>query len=302
MKAKMRLSLRQISAIIVLPLVMVACGPTGENIQGDQSITLGTEVVQDNKFLYDGTMSTVLVRQFKLAPDGSLEHAPMCSGTVIRKDLILTAAHCLVYPLAEAEMYVEFPFTTTEIKGVKVAKVHFHENYDPIKKTSDLMILKLEIEVPKDYLPMKMGKISNGYIPFGNLSLFGFGRSKSPNFAALNDEAEEPKLRTIRINLSARKDSFLVFDQRSGGACPGDSGGPAVLKDGYQPILVGVASSVEPNLTEAQKQESNGPRYNGDLKKYLKDHPGIELCKGFSNYIDVSLYEEWINDGIKQLQ
>lgn len=300
MKAKMRLSLRQISAIIVLPLVMVACGRTEKNVQGDQSITLGTEVVQDNKFLYDGTMSTVLLRQFKFLDDGSVLQKN-CSGTVITKNLVLTAAHCLVYPLDEADLYVEFPFTKDESNGIKVTKALFHEAYEPQKKLNDLMLVKLDREIPKDYLPMKIGKIQ-GYVPFGNLSLFGFGRSKSPNYADENDPGEDPKLRTVRVNLLARKDGFLRFDQRNGGSCMGDSGGPAVLKDGYQPLLVGVSSNVEANLTEAQNRELNGPRYNNDLVKYLKDNPRIEICKGFSNYVDLSLYEEWINDGIKELQ
>lgn len=308
MTAKFRLSLRHISAIIVLPLIMVACGqPNSENIQGDQAITLGKEIVFDNKFLYDGTMSTVFISQFFEFKDENglpLRGQYNCSGTIIAKNIILTAAHCLMRPFPGSDIIVEFPFTQQSVKHLPVVDLVRHEKYDEQMKANDLMLLKLESNVPSDYVPMKIGRLA-GYVPRGNLSLFGFGKSKSPNLSwTAEQNFEEAKLRTVVVELFARENGFLKFDQRrNGGSCKGDSGGPAVMKDGYTPVLVGVSSNIMPNLTDAQNREISNPRtYNGNVEAYLRANPSIELCRGYAFYVDLELYQDWIKDGLDKLR
>lgn len=307
MRPQFRQTLRQLRALIVIPFLLVACGPVEKTLQSDGAITKGEVVTDVNKSRYMGVMSVVLLRQFRQFSnqDGqTVMWQDLCSGTIIAKNIILTAAHCLVSPLDQADMFVEFPLTQEEVKLVKVVEALPHASYDDNFKTNDLMLLKLETEIPKDYLPMKFGSYHNGYVPRGNLSLFGFGRSKSPNFGVnAVDDVEEPTLRNVVVELSAREESFLKFDQRfSGGACKGDSGGPAVLKDGFTPVVVGVSSNLVPFLTNSQWQEVNDRnRYNGDLLRYLQDHPGIELCKGTAAYVDLGIYMRWIDDGVRKL-
>lgn len=308
MTPEFRRTLRHLGALIVVPAILVACGPVVEKSrQSDGAITLGNLIQNDNKSLYNGSMSTVLLRQFRPATEtygDTVILQDLCSGTMIKKDIVLTAAHCLVRPLDQADMFVEFPFTQEEVKLVKVKEALPHENYDDVMKTDDLLLLKLETEMPKDYREMKYASYPNGYVPRGNLSLYGYGRTKSPNFnAAVTDDLEEPLLRTVVVQVERREQNTLVFDQRhSGGSCKGDSGGPAVLKDGFTPVVVGVSSTVSPALTDEQNREiGNRSTYNGDTLRYLQDHPWIELCKGSSRYMDLGSYLRWIDDGVRKL-
>jgi len=160
-----------------------------------------------------------------------------CSGAVIARDLVITAAHC-VQPSASYAVTIQDGGTS---RVVQVSRIMLHPLYDPRqfetrKPSPDLAILKLSEPFPTRYQAAKLAVDAVLPNPGTTYVLAGFG------FAVDGDERTLGKLRSvilpavgttggIMVRLSAGKGS-------SRGACTGDSGGPA-FRDGVLTAVIG---------------------------------------------------------------
>ena len=187
-----------------------------------------------------------------------------CTGTIISKNSILTAAHCLLDTTRNIQIFVgpEVPHSDGEI-----GRVHFYKiktfrvspkwrSVDDLPETDqgDLAVVKIfgefrelptadshfdELDVHgvsafpvfnRDKSLLKDGAI---------LSVFGFG------YIDIQKRLRATWLQKIflPIHNAAFGNFEFSIDQKNGmGVCHGDSGGPAFLKKGIRSILVGVAS------------------------------------------------------------
>lgn len=154
----------------------------------------------------------------------------VCSATLVRQDVLLTAAHCII---KGKKHYAVFNKGRMRIEARKYA---LHPNYQPFKRgtkdfTLDLALVKLSKPAPLTYQPIAMV----GGARVGNtLTLAGWGKTDYKTKAALN------ALRQVDVLVAAAitpHHLILRMDNKTlRGGCGGDSGGPAL----YNGAIVGV--------------------------------------------------------------
>lgn len=186
-----------------------------------------------------------------------------CTGTLITKTIVLTAAHC-VKDVAEEflnislnaltkRMRVGFGLKTVKnennplVTFVKVKQLIVHPDYvtNMVENAQnvpmpDLAILLLESEAPSDFVPAEMGfdpqLIQQGLA----LTLAGYGYTSGTELT-LPGQLMKVDVTVSEPHLTSAQFAYSVVDGKS--ACMGDSGGPAYIttKEGNL-ILVGVTS------------------------------------------------------------
>lgn len=157
-----------------------------------------------------------------------------CTGVVITRSTILTAAHCVN---ERTEYVVYFRTQSGEPVLLSPKKIITHPDYvpDAIKKrvrSIDLALINLNEPLPTAFEPIQL---SNEYLSVGQTAIVGgYGltneksRSSNGQFFATPVKVIEPYGRSkILIWLRGEKLTNSPFNR---GGCHGDSGGP-IFKD-----------------------------------------------------------------------
>lgn len=230
----------------MLALLAVLCtrSALAFGLAEDRSIIGGQIVGGPNHWIIGGELvpviDPVLTSTVAVTAGGSI-----CTGSLIDKDIIVTAGHCVS---ESSEMNVVFT-RDLEATGVTalVAGVIRHPYYNPFvsKDNADIAVLKIEEPLPKGYAPAAMlpttTKLKNGQTTL----LAGFGISN----AFTHVGAGILRKVAVKIQDNAYSRSEVALDQTLGkGACHGDSGGPAfVLAKNGKLQLWGVTSRGGPD-------------------------------------------------------
>ena len=192
-----------------------------------------------------------------------------CTGAAIARDLVLTAAHC-VLPGAAYKL-VEFD-AARQPKLLDVRAVTRHPSFNlqtllGHRATADVALLKLAAPLPQDIVPATLGNPARAPAPGDRYSITGFG------VAVRGDGKSSGVLRTATLAATGKPGNLQIrlVDPATGGAkaglgaCTGDSGAP--VYDGS--ALVGVVSwSTGPNMAAG--------------------------CGGITGVTPLTLYRAWI--------
>jgi secreted trypsin-like serine protease len=203
-----------------------------------------------------------------------------CTGTAIARDLVLTAAHC-VLPGAI--------YKFVDVAGGKlvasqdVAKVVAHPQFDlksftANRATADLALLKFAQPLPDTIIPAALVGPRPRVAVGEAFVVLGYG------VAVRGDTKTGGTLRRADLvatgvpgNLQLRLVDAATRGERPGiGACTGDSGGPVFQESNGQRLLLGVISW------------STGPRLA----------PG---CGGLTGITPIELYPGWIVETARKL-
>jgi hypothetical protein len=206
-----------------------------------------------------------------------------CSGSVLAKDLILTAAHCLTTDERGAGETLP-PSSVVVIDDVgnriQAKQLLVHPNYfegakntqDPfLQQGYDLGLVSLQTSLVQS-VPVVLGDEVDHALAsqsFQPLSIAGFGPRSGQTGVQLEDAVRtgsvwiDPALQvhsfedgrggvkrvlqTIALNSGHAR--ILEFTKRSGnaGICRGDSGGPVYFEQGGRIHVIGVMSTVDPS-------------------------------------------------------
>ena len=235
---------KKVYVSVFITSLLASCGTEIEHTS-DVKIVGGEEVLETQND--PRRFSTVaLTSEDRIAKGKSY-----CTGTIIDKKAIITAAHCLYDGDKKLEdsslMRVSFGIKVgvAEAQYRKVKAVHQHSNFDitrPLfRKQDDVAVLILSEDIPSGYKPVSIVDKNLNTPIFQAMRLSGFG----VNFS--RKENTTGVLRQVDSMITEYNSFTYVFqtgDQFHGkGACPGDSGGPAFVVRDEQYYVMGVLST-----------------------------------------------------------
>ena len=201
-----------------------------------------------------------------------------CTGTMIARDLLLTAAHC-VQPGADYKL-VEFDDKRQPaLRDVARVAIHPQFNMQTFlghRATADVALVKLA--APLSISPAVMMSDVPKVVPGDRLTVAGYGVTERGNGktggtlrAATLAATGKPGNLQIRLVDPAGNGATAGL-----GACTGDSGGPVFQDHNGQLLIVGVISwSTGPNNSDG--------------------------CGGLTGVTPLSLYRGWIVETARKL-
>lgn len=173
----------------------------------------------------------------------------LCTGSIIGKDLILTAAHCVDGKPSRMEIVFKSNVKKahkTDRRPVKgyIQHPNWRESRDAGSGAAginrgDLAVLKFTDGLPKGFAPLSLASRDLSLSIGQSVGMLGFGVTSGTT------EGGAGILRKTNTKiLDFVSETEVLTDGRATSVCFGDSGGPAFVKEKDKWVQWGVASSV----------------------------------------------------------
>lgn len=174
----------------------------------------------------------------------SEEH--FCTGTLISKNLVLTAAHCTdIDPRSMKIGFAnEVPKAGVRVPSRQVVSGRVHPNWpklteETIRNWGDVAVLRFEGNVPEGYVPARVLSQKEAVQNGRSAVLAGFGDTNKMPLTS----AQRLMRADVVVSDAHFSETEVLFEQFEGrGACHGDSGGPAFLPLAGRHVVFGVTS------------------------------------------------------------
>ena len=204
-----------------------------------------------------------------------------CTGSIVHPRVVLTAAHCLASKFPE-----EVTFGNSSIDPAASVGVEFCE-MDPQWTGEDgneghdvaLCVLSAEVDVP--IVTPLMGCEADALLPDTPITIVGFGATYAElgQYGWENVEGTGTKRLTTQTLEGVFDETLYLLGSTGNSACPGDSGGPALvqLADGTWRV-VGAGSRLHP---DAPLNEPNACGFGALYSTFAHVMPWIEETAGY---------------------
>lgn len=179
-----------------------------------------------------------------ITADDSMGRPFICTGTLVARNAVLTAAHCTdnasnIKIIFHTDLICETGFNL-DTHSIRVITKNVNGSYRPnIKGAYDLALLRLEADAPANYpvMPMYNGSSS---LTSRKVTFLGYGKTGTLK----NDSMFLRKVTKDRSKISRNGLNLLIDQKDKQGICHGDSGGPIFYEVDGKLQLAGVNSTV----------------------------------------------------------
>lgn len=208
----------------------------------------------------------------------------LCTGVLVREDIVLTAAHCVLVD-TRYQVYVVDPSMQQRSVRVTGSVLHqtFREGIRPREQPGvDLALLKIERPLGPDFAPLPLDRVAAARagddVTIAGFGTTGFGEKRTARTLRLTYLAVIGEARLGNTMLMAA-DPERLGERPGAGACQGDSGGPLLSGNPGDYRLVGIVSWSSGAFTGA----------------------GEAACGGLTAVTPVVPHVRWIETAIRQL-
>ena len=231
---------RKLAAVIPIIIAISACQNSPSS--SDEKIVGGSGNIPAN---HPGSTSTVAL-VYEDAPTEDLRAA--CTGTVIAKDLILTAAHC-VDSVRKGVLTVYFTKNSESrvgsvLKKIKVADFRmFPKFFEQYEISFDVAWLRLAEPIPDFASPVPIVVDERLLVSGTPVDLAGYGNI-AMSFSAGQFEKRFVSVHIEKFINRTPFHALLFFREPEKGMCYGDSGGPLFMKVNGSWAVAGVTKGL----------------------------------------------------------
>ena len=194
-------------------------------------------------FIKELSLSTVGIFQ-----NSGTQH---CSGTLIKKNQIITASHCLER-LSPKDYYILLE--DGEFSKKYRAKKHYHFLPKKMKAAYpifDVATIILENDVDSRFKPISVLTDESALKENTKLKLLGYGKSKNRCANQSCSGVKKSMDAEIKnyLNYNHLRHLIVIKSSKIDGACNGDSGGPAFIHHDGSWKLAGITNGVDAYIT-----------------------------------------------------
>ncbi len=237
-------------ALILTSLVILGAGCATEPT--DLTLLEGSGVEADGK-IYGGSPPDApeheaVVALHQLARGGkSVYVSPFCSGTLIRGDVVLTAAHCMSRMSAsKLAVYVgDDPSVDLTSHLYTVSEILVHSSYSSSTLLNDIALVRLDSSITEAVAPVAELAAADAVVVGELINFTGFGETETGSSGVkLQVDGTIDALGCGVSGCPGSGDSATQFsyEQPTTGPCFGDSGGPAFAYRAGVPYVAGLTS------------------------------------------------------------
>ncbi len=215
----MKLILLFINICVSLNTLAQAIG-TPAPLSGERPLIIGGRKVSEKNKISKTTVSLL-----------NKDDNSICTGSIIAKNIIITAAHCVDGSNPRA-MLVSFGVSLPGREIRQVARFAAHPNWGIHQNNNinnaDIALVEFSGALPKNFSKVKMMNKKHELRNGDSTILAGYG------ITGRNDDSEILRTVSVKIANANYSETEISLDQRNKkGACHGDSGGPAFIKDNH---------------------------------------------------------------------
>lgn len=205
--------------------------------------------VEGNRIVGGSKVTTPIAYQVSLQFSRNDRYSHFCGGSIISKEHVLTAAHCLNGQNKDKVTVQAGIMNLKEKSGSrhKVENFSIHTNYEELVR-NDIAVMKISPPFNMDgesvnSISYKLKEKLGGGQP---VMLTGWGSTSMSIFGPFPEHLQYIKLETltneecIDRGFNVTETEICAYKRPLNGACAGDSGGPLVTDD--QSTVVGVVS------------------------------------------------------------
>ncbi|HYX34400.1 MAG TPA: trypsin-like serine protease [Oligoflexus sp.] len=179
-----------------------------------------------------------------------------CTGTIIARDLILTAAHCYDNSVQGGYVLFGIEFSGRDRKIINIASASVNPSYTG--SSNDVAMLKLAQDIPAGYQPIKLLPPAMAMQPGEGVRQAGYGSDNTANsFGTLRTVDSQYVGQTGQGALSVRNGRTA--------ACSGDSGGPLYVQKNGEWFTAGITSTA---FMDSARRCTGGNQYTSVALQY----------------------------------
>jgi len=162
-----------------------------------------------------------------------------CGGSLIAKDMVLSAAHCAYdegTPNYDAviKQHDHSEWYDQDLDRVDAVREYIHPNYSENTNNFDVMVVKLARPTSANVATVKLNSSNSKPSPNASVTVVGWGITQTGN---TSDELKEVEVKVVSqascrssYGFNTITDTMLCAADPNEDSCQGDSGGPLFLK------------------------------------------------------------------------